>query len=84
MRRVLGKEPDLADYMPVGAAPYYLQYHYVVTNPHPPARRKLLKATLAMASAYSPVARASTDARRRRNGRLLQLHDRRDSKSGRL
>ena len=24
MRRVLGKEPDLADYMPVGAAPYYL------------------------------------------------------------
>ena len=42
MRRVLGKEPDLADYMPVGAAPYYLQYHYIVTNPQPPARRKLL------------------------------------------
>ena len=42
MRRVLGKEPDLADYMPVGAAPYYLQYHYIITNPHPPARRKLL------------------------------------------
>jgi hypothetical protein len=33
---------SLADYMPVGAAPYYLQYHYIVTNPQPPARRKLL------------------------------------------
>ena len=42
MRRVLGKEPNLADYMPVGAAPYYLQYHYIVTNPQPPERRKLL------------------------------------------
>ena len=42
IRRVLGKEPDLADYMPVGAAPYYLQYHYIVANPHPAVRRKLL------------------------------------------
>jgi hypothetical protein len=31
--RVLGKEPALADYLPVGAAPYYLQYHYIVANP---------------------------------------------------
>ena len=42
MRRVLGREPALADYLPVGAAPYYLQYHYIVANPHPAARRKLL------------------------------------------
>jgi len=42
MRRVLGKEPDLADYMPVGAAPYHLQYHYIVANPHPADRRKLV------------------------------------------
>lgn len=42
MRRILGKEPDLADYMPVGAAPYYLQYHYIVTNSLAPAQRKLI------------------------------------------
>ena len=42
MKRVLGREPDLTDYRPVGAAANYLQYHYIVTNPHPPVRRKLL------------------------------------------
>ncbi len=42
MTRVLGKEPALADYLPVGAAPYYLQYHYIVANPHPKERRKLV------------------------------------------
>ena len=42
MTRVLGREPPLADYLPVGDAPYYLQYHYIVANPHPAARRKLL------------------------------------------
>jgi class 3 adenylate cyclase len=40
--RVLGKEPPLADYLPVGSAPYYLQYHYIVANPQPPERRKLV------------------------------------------
>ena len=42
MRHVLGREPALADYLPVTAAPYYLQNHYIVANPHPEARRKLL------------------------------------------
>src|SRR4051794_3501542 len=42
MTGVLGKEPALADYLPVGAAPYYLQYHYIVANPNPAERRKLL------------------------------------------
>jgi class 3 adenylate cyclase len=42
MRRVLGREPVLADYLPVGAAPYYLQFLYIVTNPNPAARRSLL------------------------------------------
>ena len=42
MTRVMGKEPDLADFMPVGSAPYYLQHHYIVSNPHPPERYKLL------------------------------------------
>ncbi|GAU87005.1 adenylate/guanylate cyclase domain-containing protein [Bosea sp. BIWAKO-01] len=39
---ILGKEPALADYLPVGAAPTYLQYHYIVANPNPADRRKLL------------------------------------------
>ena len=40
--RVLGKEPTLADYLPVGGAPYYLQYHYIVANPNPKDQRKLI------------------------------------------
>src|SRR5258708_6015577 len=42
MRRVLGKEPNVNDYLPVGPAAYYLQYHYIVANPYPADRRKLL------------------------------------------
>ena len=42
MTRVLGKKPALADYLPVGSAPYYLQYHYIVDNPNPKERRKLV------------------------------------------
>jgi len=42
MKSVLGREPPLLNYLPVGGAPYYLQYHYIVENPNPPERRKLL------------------------------------------
>src|SRR4029079_17709201 len=42
MTRTLGREPALSDYLPVGGAPYYLQYHYIVENPNSPERRKLL------------------------------------------
>jgi class 3 adenylate cyclase len=42
MRRVLGKEPNINDYLPVGPAAYYLQYHYIVANPYPPERRELV------------------------------------------
>lgn len=42
MTRILGREPALSDYLPVGGAPYYLQYHYIVRNPNPEERRKLL------------------------------------------
>ena len=42
MTRVLGREPALSDYLPVGGAPYHLQYHYIVANPNPAERRKLL------------------------------------------
>lgn len=42
MTRILGREPALSDYLPVGGAPYHLQYHYIVKNPNPAERRKLL------------------------------------------
>ncbi len=42
MRRVLGKDVNINDYLPRGAAAFYLQYHYIVTNPYPKNRRKLV------------------------------------------
>ncbi|CAN5290592.1 adenylate/guanylate cyclase domain-containing protein [soil metagenome] len=42
MNRVTGKELNVADYLPVGPAAYYLQYHYIVTNPQPKERRELV------------------------------------------
>jgi class 3 adenylate cyclase len=42
MSRVEGKELDVGDFLPVGPAAYYLQYHYIVANSHPKARRKLV------------------------------------------
>ena len=42
MSRTLGKDLNINDYLPAGPAAYYLQYHYVVTNPYPKDRRKLV------------------------------------------
>ena len=42
MRRLLGKEPNIDDYLPTGAAAYHLQYHYIVSNPYTVERRKFL------------------------------------------
>jgi class 3 adenylate cyclase len=42
MTHILGREPALTDYLPVGGAPYYLQYHYIAANPNPAERRKLV------------------------------------------
>jgi class 3 adenylate cyclase len=42
MDRLLGKQQNVADYLPVGSAATYLQYHYIVTNPHPKAQRELV------------------------------------------
>jgi class 3 adenylate cyclase len=42
LRRILGREPDIKQYLPDGDAAYYLQYYYIVANPDPPDRRKLL------------------------------------------
>jgi class 3 adenylate cyclase len=42
LRRILGREPNIKDYLPNGSAATYLQYYYIVANPDPPDRRKLL------------------------------------------
>ena len=78
MTRVLGREPPLSDYLPVGGAPYYLQYHYIVANPQPggaaqAARRCRRRQRLQQAARRL----SSADARGRHDGRLLRLHDRR-------
>jgi class 3 adenylate cyclase len=65
MRRILGKKPNVNDYLPVGPAAYYLQYHYIVTNPYPAAQRKLLddagdgSAYSAQHAIYHPLLRAA-------------------------
>ncbi len=42
MSRKTSTELSIADYLPVGPAAYYLQYHYIVANPHPKERRELV------------------------------------------
>jgi len=42
VRRVLGQDAALADYLPTGSAATYLQYHYIAANPYPAAQRRLL------------------------------------------
>lgn len=77
MKSVLGREPPLLNYLPVGGAPYYLQYHYIVENPNPPERRKLLD-DVGDGSEYSKLhAIYHPDADRRYDGRLFRFHDRR-------
>ena len=52
--RILGKDVPLADYLPIGAAATYLQYYYIVANPQPSSRRKLVD-DAGDGSAYSAV-----------------------------
>ena len=54
MRRLLGKDVPLADYLPIGSAATYLQYYYIVANPQPSSRRKLVD-DAGDGSAYSAV-----------------------------
>lgn len=42
MTTLLGRELSTSDYLPDGGAPYYLQYHYIIKNPNPRERRRLL------------------------------------------
>lgn len=42
MRRLLGDKAPIDDFLPVGSAPYFLQDWYIVDNPYPKDRRKLV------------------------------------------
>jgi hypothetical protein len=42
LQRVMGGTPNINDYLPAGSAAYDLQYHYIVANPNPKDRRKLV------------------------------------------
>ena len=65
---MLGREPSINDYLPVGAASYYLQDLYIVENPNAAERRKLLDdagdgSTYSRQHAlYHPLLRSSAQA----------------------
>jgi class 3 adenylate cyclase len=42
VRRLLGANTPLQDFLPAGSASYFLQDWYLVENPHPKERRKLI------------------------------------------
>jgi class 3 adenylate cyclase len=42
VRRLLGADTSIDEFLPVGSAPYFLQDWYIVDNPHPKERRKLV------------------------------------------
>ena len=42
LRGKLGKDIDPKDLEPVGALPYYLQFEYILRNPHPEGQKDLL------------------------------------------
>jgi class 3 adenylate cyclase len=42
VRRLLGADTPIDEFLPVGSAPYFLQDWYIVENPHPKERRKLV------------------------------------------
>ncbi|TBR26315.1 MAG: adenylate/guanylate cyclase domain-containing protein, partial [Reyranella sp.] len=54
VRKLLGKDVGADEFMPMTAAPYFLQDLYIVRNPHPEGRRDLLD-NAGDGSAYSKV-----------------------------
>ena len=79
------QEPNVNDYLPVGPAAYYLQYHYIVANPHPQgpaqaARRCRRRQRLQQAACHLPSAVAPARAPRSASSTLMLA----DPKSGRI
>lgn len=42
VRRLLGEKTPVDEFLPIGSAPYFLQDWYIVDNPYPKDRRKLV------------------------------------------
>jgi len=67
LKRIFGKDVPIDDYLPTGNAALYLQYHYVVANPHPPEQRALLDDPgdsshySAVNALYNPLLRAAAN-----------------------
>jgi class 3 adenylate cyclase len=64
VRRLLGADTSLDEFLPVGAASYFLQDWYIVDNPHPKERRKLLDeagsgAYASLHAVYHPLLRTA-------------------------
>jgi class 3 adenylate cyclase len=64
VRRLLGADTPLDEFLPVGAASYFLQDWYIVDNPHPKERRKLLDeagsgAYASLHAVYHPLLRTA-------------------------
>ena len=54
VRRLLGPDTPVKEFLPVGSAPYFLQDWYIVDNPYPKDRRKLVDDPAA-GSAYNKL-----------------------------
>ena len=67
-RRVLATDVPLKDVLPTGSAPYFMQDWYIVDNPQPPDRRKLVDdagdggAYSAAHATYHPLMRGAAAA----------------------
>jgi class 3 adenylate cyclase/HAMP domain-containing protein len=67
LKRLFGKDAVLDDYLPVGNAATYVQYHYIVANPHPANQRALLDDAgdgsrySAVSAIYNPLLRAAAN-----------------------
>ncbi len=65
LRRILGKEPSIEDYLPGQRSGTYLQYYYIAANPQPADRRVLLNDAgdgsrySAIHALYHPLLRAT-------------------------
>ena len=66
VRRLLGPNTPLQNFLPVGSAPYFLQDWYIADNPHPKERRKLIDqagegAYAKLHALYHPLLRTAAD-----------------------
>ena len=85
VRRLLGDKTPIDDFLPVGSAPYFLQDQYIVDNPYPKDRRKLVddagdgSTYNKLHATYHPLMRTAAST-----AELRRLHAGRPSQSSRI